>query len=413
MTASIALVVAEERGTTVTELLRALREDGFQTRRSTPAEIFDGTARWAEATIVLVSASLGLPQVASIGRQLLTSPLPATMVVFAQDDFGALEACVRGGFDYVVPPYLPALLRIRLSTCQERSKLAATVEELAATATLHQYERDLSIAREIQSGFLPDALPARPGWQFAARFRPARQVAGDFYDGFELVNGKRLGFVVADVCDKGIGAALFMALIRTLLRHTAEHAGAWNLMNYESVLRTDDAGDHRSAAPVLSVGAGPLLHAVVGTNRYMARNHLQQGYFATLFFCVLDPQSGALLYINGGHDPPMLMRAGGRIETLPPTGPAVGMHLESSYALRHTYLDPGDTLFVYTDGVVDARDTAGARYTVDQLHDELRRARPTAAEGLLDHIDHKLGMHVRAAEQFDDITMLAIRRTDQ
>src|SRR5581483_1844988 len=159
-------------------------------------------------------------------------------------------------------------------------------------ASLYSYERDLSIAREIQNGFLPEDLPAPAGWEVATRFRPANLVAGDFYDVFELVGGRRLATVVADVCDKGVGAALFMALIRTMLRHTAEQAAGWDLYTDELPKMASAAEIAGSAlAPVLSVGAGPLLQAVSGTNSYMARHHQRQGYFCTVFFAVLEPSS--------------------------------------------------------------------------------------------------------------------------
>ncbi|HEY0496359.1 MAG TPA: SpoIIE family protein phosphatase [Kutzneria sp.] len=410
MAATSALVVAEEHATT-RELDRALRAAGFAVRHAVPGQEHAVAASAEPPDIVLVSASLGLHRLATLGQRFAADGLSPTVVVFPQDDYDALETCVTAGFDWVMPPFLPALLRSRLSTCWERSQLAIAVEDMAAVANLREYERDMSIAREIQAGFLPEQLPAAHGWDFAVRFRPAKEVAGDFYDGFELVNGRRLGFLVADVCDKGVGAALFMALIRTLLRHTAEHTGSWWQDDVvQEVLVDSEVEAGGALPPLLSVGAGPLVQSVVGTNRYMARNHLRQGYFATLFFGVLDPSSGALLYINGGHNPPVLVRADGEITTLRPTGPAVGILADSSYTLGHTTLGPGDSLFVYTDGVVDARDTNGGLFGYERMLDAVRTP-CESPEQLLDIMDTALGLHVGQANQFDDITMLAVRRS--
>jgi len=409
MHTNVALIVVEKRGGPVSALEKALDRDGFEARYCDPTDLLVHPELGAQADLVLASAALGLQRIAILDRHLTARHGPASLLVFPEGDDDALESCVRGGFDFVAPPYLPALLRNRLSTCQERTQLAAAVEEMAAAVQLQEYERELSIAREIASGFLPESLPSRDGWQFSARLRPARQVAGDFYDGFELVNGRRLGFVVADVCDKGVGAALFMALIRTLLRHTAQHTGAWYPMDGD-LLRTDTGDQLQGSA--LSVGAGPLQHAVLGTNRYMAHNHLRQGYFATLFFAVLDPVTGGLLYINGGHNPPVLCRAGGELELLDPTGPAVGVMAESAYVVGRAHLEPGDTLLIYTDGVVEARNVAGGQFGLDLLC-ELIRDQPSSANALLDHVDDRLRQHVGVAEQFDDITMLAVRRTEQ
>lgn len=421
---STALIVAEPAVGTA-ELDGALAQDGFQVRRADPADLLhagDGwfASDWGSPEFVLASASLGVPRVALLSRRLVVSGRPPTIVVFPEDDLAALDACVLAGFDYVLPPFRPALLRSRVRSCWERGQLTRAVEEMTMEARLLEYERDLSIAHDIQSGFLPDELPTRQGWELAARFHPAKQVAGDFYDAFELVRGRRIGFVVADVCDKGLGAALFMALIRTLLRHTAEHTAAWNLADAEPAA----AGDDVAAAPpedvvegvvdgplppLLSVGAGPLLQAVLGTNRYMARNHIRQGYFATLFFGVLDPMSGAVVYINGGHNPPVVVRGDGSHQLLEPTGPAVGMMPNSVFTLGHLSLDPGDRLFVYTDGVVEARDSHGTMLGTDRMLDVL--CLPCdSADSLLDSVETGLRRHVGSADQFDDITMLVLRR---
>jgi serine phosphatase RsbU (regulator of sigma subunit) len=407
------LVVADEAaGTTqLPSLEPALADGGFAVRTATEDEVLAADEQEGPDGL-LVSASLGLQRVAMLARRFAHLPAPPTTIVFPQDDLDALEACVRGGFDYIMPPFLPSLLRSRMSSCWERGQLASAVEDMAAEASLRAYERDLAIAHEIQSGFLPEKLPAPHGWDVASRFRPARQVAGDFYDGFELVDGRRLGFVVADVCDKGVGAALFMALIRTLLRHTAEHTGAASAAGDEhpaaGVVSMAEAGT--SLPPMLSVGAGPLVQAVVATNRYLTRNHLRQGYFATLIFGVLDPASGALLYINGGHNPAVLLRADGSHTLLAPTGPAVGMMLHSSYALGHASLERGDTLLLYTDGVVEARATGGSLFGMDRLLDAMSEP-VKSAETVLSGIDKALRVHVGGAEQSDDITMLALHRS--
>lgn len=407
MTATTVLVISD-RELPAAELDGLFATGEFEPLHRGAGEVMSHPAHAPGAEVVLVSASLGLQRVALISQRLADAcPSAPTVLVFPQGDLAALEACVLGGFDYVMAPYQPALLRSRMSSCRERKRLARAVEEMAAAASLREYEQDLDIAREIQAGFLPDALPSPRGWDISARTKPARQVGGDFYDAFELVNGRRVGFVVADVCDKGVGAALFMALIRTLLRHTAEHTGGWDSHDLEPGAGAVPAG--AALTPLLSLGAGPLVQAVVGTNRYLARNHLRQGYFATLFFGVLDPVSGALLYINGGHNPPVLARAGGGHVLLQPTGPAVGMLADSGYLLHHVNLDPGDSLLVYTDGVVEARDTAGAQFGMAELVRIACGSAPSAA-GLLDRVDSGLHEHIGAAEQFDDITMLALRR---
>ena len=397
-----ALVVAEHAIPTP-ELEHALRDGGFDVRHASPTQLTD---RPPAPDLVLISASLGVRRVALVAERFAQRAKQPTVVVFPQGDLEALEACVRGGFDYVMPPFVPTLLCSQLTAYWERRQLVTALEEMVAEASLRERERDLSIAHQIQAGFLPEQLPTPHGWDLASRFRPARQPAGDFYDGFELVNGRRLAFVVADVSDRGVEAALFMALIRTLLRHTAEHTGSWREPDDEADSRTPGA---QHGPPLLSVGAGPLLQAVAGTNRYLARNHLRQGYFATLFFGVLDPASGALLYINGGHNPAVLVRAGSAPTMLPPTGPAVGLLAKSSYALGHIAMSRGDTLLLYTDGVVDVRGIDGSPFGLNRL---LRTTDglTDSADALLDTVDTALHRHLGPLEPADDITMLAVRR---
>jgi sigma-B regulation protein RsbU (phosphoserine phosphatase) len=410
MTATRVLLVADNEDSTP-DLDQALLQEGIHVTRATAVQVVGRPALFSGVDVLLVSASLGLHRVALIAQQVVMIEEPPGLVVFPDGDLDALESCVQGGFDYLVPPFLPSLVRSKMTSCRERWRLSTTVEEMAAAASIREYERELSIAREIQSGFLPQELPAWPGWEFAARFRPARLVSGDFYDGFELVDGHRLAFVVADVCDKGVGAALFMALIRTLLRHTAEHTGAWHLMESDPTATTDNpVGGGSASPPLLSVGAGPLIQAVQGTNRYMARNHLRQGYFATLFFGVLDPISGGFLYINGGHNPPVLLRANGEYELLMPTGPAVGIMSNGAFALGHTSIQQGDSLFMYTDGVVEARDPSGALFGMNRTLEVLTQP-AGSAERLLRSVDQNLSQFVSTAEQFDDITMLALHRS--
>jgi phosphoserine phosphatase RsbU/P len=406
-----ALIVADPSEATQA-LVEALEVLGVEVAQI----VFDDLAVHAEQygvpDLVLVSAGLGLKRLSLANLEFAADgQVPPTMVFLEDDDYELLELCTRAGYDYVAQPFRPSLLRSRLATCLERGELTLTVEEMSAVASLQKYERELRIAHEIQSGFLPDRLPVLDGWQLATGFRPAREVAGDFYDVFELVNEGRIALVVADVCDKGVGAALFMALIRTLLRHTAEHTDEIQAhIDDDLAAAVDGAVRAGVVLPSLPTTAGPLVQAVIGTNRYLVTTHVRQAYFATLFFGLLDPDTGSLLYINGGHNPPVLARADGSWSLLAPTGPAVGMLQDSVYSLGHVVLGPGDSLFVYTDGVVEARNGTGAFFGMDRLTDIVGQVTSAdSAQGLVDLVDKKVKRHVGPADQYDDITMLAVR----
>lgn len=251
-------------------------------------------------------------------------------------------------------------------------------------------EREFEIGREIQAGFLPVILPQPAGWEIAALLHPAREVAGDFYDVFELPED-RIGLVIADVCDKGLGAALFMTLFRSLLRAVS------NIDFYARAVSGQGASS-----------AARIKNAISLTNNYIVETHGQTGMFATIFFGILDIQSGRLIYLNGGHLPPLVLNSQGRKHLLEPTGPAVGARPDVDYNLREVHLEDGDTLFAYTDGLTDAVNPAGETFDIRGLPPLLDRDR--ALSDLLEHIRKQIEEFSAGASQFDDITMLAVRR---
>jgi phosphoserine phosphatase RsbU/P len=384
----------------ILELRAALISGGAAIVVASHDEIMDGAHDELLPQLVLMEARFSPEEVAGLRAQLNRRGNTPTPVVFCGPDHSPLDRHLALGMDYLVPPFSPDLVLNRLLTCRERHELTTAAGEEEVLRLLRS-ERDLQIGREIQQGFLPAELPSPDGWDVAVRFEPAREVAGDFYDGFDIVNGRRLAYLVADVCDKGVGAALFMALIRSLLRHTARQRWAGALT--PAMLNGTDLRLYPE------LGAAPLLAAVNGTNDYMVENHGRQAYFATLFFCVLDPASGSVSYINGGHNPPVVTRSGGGHELLQPTGPAVGLWPDATFEIGGTVLGPDDTLFAYTDGVTEAMDEAGDMFTMDRLVGLLDSAPPDAGQIIERVYEHVLA-HMGRADQHDDITMLAIRR---
>lgn len=276
---------------------------------------------------------------------------------------------------------------------------------------MYKIENDIQIARRIQLNFLPNTLPEIPGWEIGGRFQPAREVAGDFYDFFRMMGDRRLGIIIADVCDKGVGAALFMSLTRSLLRAFAmmSHNVNWA----ESLFEEGSSGPAfsvKSQSGRLAIRANALKTSVVNTNEYITEHHLDLNMFATMFFGMLDPVTGTMIYINGGHCPPMIIAPDGTIKArLEPTGPAVGMFPGAEFEIMDAHLDPGDMFFAFTDGVTDARNPAGKLYheegLISLIHPPLDNA-----NGLLDRVHSALQNYISDAVQFDDITMVAAYR---
>ncbi len=268
---------------------------------------------------------------------------------------------------------------------------------------------ELEKGRQIQVNFLPNQLVQIPGWETAAFFKPARQVAGDFYDIFRIPGGS-VGFVVADVCDKGVGAALFMALFRSLIRIFSGQTSLNGL-----TLTCSDAATEDFELPANNSAIDPVhlraLKAVQLTNNYIALNHGELAMFATLFFGILEPDTGELSYISGGHEPLYIVNSeGGVKEQLVRTGPSVGIEPRINFDIRQTRLEPNDILLGYTDGVTEANAADGSFFSNERLMAILNRP-SGSVEQLLKNIAGNLRDHIGDAEQFDDITLLAVKRS--
>ncbi len=302
------------------------------------------------------------------------------IMVSAIDEIDSVVRCIElGADDYLSKPFNPVILQARIESSLSKKRLADQKEAYSRALA-----RELEIGRRIQQGFLPQSLPKLPHWRIAALCEPARQVGGDFYDALILPGG-RLAFVVADVCDKGVGAALYMALFRSLLRVQL------------------------GQAPAGEDSAATLARCLSVLNDYIATEHDRDNMFATLFVGILDPDTGRIDYTNAGHDPPMLQRrADGSIERLAPTGPAVGLLPGVRHAIASADLAIGDRLIVFTDGMPEARGNLGAL-------GEARLIELLVAHG--GNIDEWLALavecvraHVGDNDRHDDVTLLCLQR---
>jgi len=247
-------------------------------------------------------------------------------------------------------------------------------------------ERDLEIGRQIQSGFFPETLPKIEGWEIATHFHAARQVAGDFYDVFKFKGSSFTAFIIADVCDKGVGAALFMVLFRSLLRAFSE-----------TIVNKDNVKEQ-------------LLSIIMNTNNFIAEYHGKSNMFATMFFGILDPDSSTLYYINGGHEPPVIMNQDGKIiNRLMPTGPSVGMFPGLEFTVEQIKINEGDSLLGFTDGTTDAKNASGEQFTEERLLNAV--AVPwSSIFSMIFELNTSLKQHIGEQSQFDDITLISFRR---
>jgi serine phosphatase RsbU (regulator of sigma subunit)/transcriptional regulator with GAF, ATPase, and Fis domain/anti-sigma regulatory factor (Ser/Thr protein kinase) len=241
-------------------------------------------------------------------------------------------------------------------------------------------EREMQLARSIQRTFLPQQLPVIPHWDLDTRWRTARQVGGDFYDLINLPNGK-LGLVIADVADKGMPAALFMTLVRTLIR-AAVH-------------------DEDSPAVVLE----EVNHLMIPDT--------QNGMFVTVIYAIISLDTGNMVYANAGHNIPLLLNTKTNdVHPLMKGGIALGIlddiHLED----HHNLIEPGDCVIFYTDGVTEAFSPDGDMYGEEHLQQVIRNAGCENANLVLDAIDRSVNEFIGDNPRADDLTMVAIRRVE-
>lgn len=286
---------------------------------------------------------------------------------------------------------------------QYTNNLQHLVEE--RTEQLHkaksELETDIEKGQELQRNFLPDPILTLPNWEISATFEPAKKVAGDFYDVFLLPNGD-IGLVIADVCDKGVGAAMFMGLFRSFIRL---FSGGTNFKVY-----APETTDPRLASDSeLTSAQKQALQAIEITNKYISVEHGGVYMFATIFFGVLNPETGLLTYINGGHESPLIINSSGIKAELKSTGRAVGAFQQSQYEIQQIQLEPGDILLGYTDGLTDARSPNGELFTSPRVRSLLNQPYASASE-LMECIKTNVFTHIDSAAQFDDITLLAVRR---
>lgn len=284
-----------------------------------------------------------------------------------------------------------ALTLLRQAQADRRSLLQTQIQELqdanrelelsnlrleqaqAQLVAAERTRRDLEIAAQIQRSILPSSLPSFPGWSFAGRALPAREMGGDFYDVYPL-DGGRAGLLIADVSDKGVPAALFMGVARTLFLTEAR----------------------RSASPL----------AVCRAVNDLLLEAASQDLFVTAFYGVANLAARTLTYVRAGHDLPLLQHADGSAEPLLGDGRFLGMLPDLRAEERTVSLRPGDRLLLFTDGVTDATDPRGQRFTRERLEDLARQSRHEGAETLAALIVDQVEGFRAGSPPFDDVTLL-------
>jgi len=302
------------------------------------------------------------------------------IIVSAYGDMDNIRTAMhRGAADFLTKPIDFQDMEITVQkTLRELDALRlSAVEHDQLLAIRHE----LDIAGRIQQSILPRTFPPFPDrtdFDIFATMLPARDVGGDFYD-FFLVDADHLGLVIGDVSGKGVPAAIFMAMTRTLLKSSA----------------------------LQGMSPGDCLRHV---NTLLCLDN-EAEMFVTIFYGILNTRTGQLDYSNGGHNLPYLLRTTGAVEQLPGTGGmALGIFEGLAYAAKQTVLGPGEAFFLYTDGITEAERADGALFSDARLAAALRQAADAAPDALITAVVEDVKRHADAAPQSDDLTALCVRR---
>ena len=304
------------------------------------------------------------------------NPEIRAVMVSAYGDMDNIRTAMnRGAFDFVTKPIDFDDLETTIDKTLRHARIMR--EALSSQNQLHALRQELDIARSMQLSILPTSFPCTPQFEVHGRVIPAKEVGGDFYDIYHLEDG-RLGIVIADVSGKGIPAALFMMVCRTLLKGIA-------------------------------IGMESPAEALTEANALLLAEN-QASMFVTVFYGVFDPRTGALTYANAGHDPPVLRRTDGSTEALPFTGGVpLGIVDDMKFEERTSALYPGDFAFLYTDGVTEALNEAEEEFGNARVHDAIAGVNPGLAREAVETLVQTVVRFSGAAEQFDDLTCLVLK----
>lgn len=355
--------------------------------------VVDGAVRVHDGNINITNLGQG----ATFGEIAALSPQHRTASITANEN-SLLYSVDQETLYRVLAEQPEAARSIIQGLCDHESTLVKDVIDRSVKVKV--LEREMEIGQRIQQGFLPEKTLKIDGWDIESYFKAAREVAGDFYDFFEIKTLGRVAIIIGDVCDKGVGAALFMSLFRSLIRSSA--------LSFDYTNQANKDADKQSPTSDAEV----LTHAIRLVNQYVATTHAKDSMFATIFFGLIDPLTGELSYINAGHEAPYIVATDASITQLDITGPVVGLFEQAQYGVKNAKIGKGEMLLSFTDGISEAKNAESEEFGEQRITETVTPIGPNAKEAVSTLISAVNGF-VGSAKQFDDITVLAVgRHTD-
>ena len=333
----------------------------------------------------IILSDINMPEMD--GLSLLTkinemqNPALKCIMVSAYGDMGNIRQAMNyGAFDFATKPIDLDDLSLTIEKAIKQIEFIKTMQK--EHAQLEYIKGDLAVAREIQQAILPHVSPPFPEYDhlidIAASMHAAKDVGGDFYDFFR-VDADRIGFVIADVSGKGIPAAIFMSVCRTLIR-------------------------------AIGIKGSRPAECISYVNNLLVEESVNS-MFVTVFYGIYNVRTGEVRYTNAGHNPPYIVKADGEVRKLPQsTNVITGIVNDFCFSEESFVLDQGDTLFLYTDGVTEAVDSEFKEYGEERLENLLKNTSKANCRELIEAVRTDVKAYEGNEEQSDDITMLAIKR---
>jgi len=394
------ILVVDDLPDNLNVLRETLEPEGYKLFLAPSGEIALRIAQHQTPDLILLDVMMpgidGFETCRQLKRNESTRDIPVIFITAKDDAKDVLEGFAVGGVDYITKPFQNEVVLARTKTHLKISKLTHELAEALAktevdlkvrteelqhtTAEKESLQKELEMAKDIHQSFLPEDVPEIKGIELAASSLSAKEVGGDFYDFIPIAEDK-WGIVVADVSGKGMPAALFMALSRTLIR--------------------------------ASTTENPTVANAIEKANEMICAYAQSSMFVTLFYAIIDSQKMNLKYINAGHNPPLLFRkATSDVRLLKAEGIVLGAIEDIELQEVEVELTRGDIIALFTDGVTEAIDEKEEEFGEERLIKVIRGNRTLSAQDLIVNIQEGVMAFAGEQPQFDDITLMVLKVTE-
>jgi sigma-B regulation protein RsbU (phosphoserine phosphatase) len=374
------ILIVDDKPANLKLLSQVLAGQGYRVRAASSGRHALESVRISPPNLILLDIKMpdmnGYEVCETLKHDDLTRDTPVIFISALDDVREKVRGFRAGGVDYITKPFQVDEVIARVETHLGLRRLQKQLQD-----NNQRMASELHLAALTQANFMPRELPQPDGWKISATLIPALETSGDFYDVFDLPGGL-LGILVADVVDKGVAAALFMVL-------------AWSLVR-------ESAGQHpENPAKIFEIVNQKILAI------------MDRLVYVTIFLGILDVKTGQLTYANAGHPPPLLCRSKDMLEYLARTGIPLGISEEHSWNQAKAQINQGDTLVLYTDGIIEACDPTDAFYGLDCLKASIQQHMPQGVDEIQKAILADLNKFLGGKSPQDDVALVVVKSEEK